>query len=112
MQREISGHAPLARYPDGCPQSGRESFRPLDHGGRIGLRPEPEMARPVQGYAVPTLWPDRLLGIGFAALSRGSGDIGGDDVGGMAVEAGAGPVVAHGGLDAVFRLPETGRGML
>ena len=36
--------------------------------------------------------PDRL-----PELSRGSGDICGDDVGGVAVQAGAGPVVAHGG---------------
>jgi hypothetical protein len=38
--------------------------------------------------------PERLLG---AWLSGGSGDEGGDDVGGVSVEADAGAVVAHGG---------------
>ena len=33
----------------------------------------------------------------MVALSRGSGDVGGDDVGGVPVQTAAGAVVSHGG---------------
>jgi hypothetical protein len=51
----------------------------------------------------------RLAGRGQAdaqhavPLPGGSGDVRGDDIGGMAVQRGAGPVVAHGGARVGMR---------